>query len=114
MAVIGKADFVEKLSEKMGSLSPKRSFESKAFAEDCVDSVFETITEIVSEGNDFSIKGFGTFKAVSRSERVARNLQTGEQIIIPAKNPQTGEQIIIPAKKVPVFKPGNKFKSCIK
>lgn len=101
MVVIGKADFVEKLSEKMGSLSPKRSFESKAFAEDCVDSVFETIMEIVSEGNDFSIKGFGTFKVASRSERVARN-------------PRTGEQIIIPAKKVPVFKPGNKFKSCIK
>lgn len=101
MAVIGKADFVKKLSEKMGGLSPKRSFESKAFAEDCVDSVFETIMEVVSEGNDFSVKGFGTFKAASRSERVARN-------------PKTGEQVIIPAKKVPVFKPGNKFKSCIK
>jgi nucleoid DNA-binding protein len=62
-----------------------------------VDSVFASIMEIVSEGNSVTILGFGKFDAVSRSERVGRN-------------PQTGESVIIPAKLVPAFQPGKDFK----
>ena len=85
------------LIEKMVSERPK-DFPSKAAAARTANAVFEIIKEAVASGDVVSIGGFGTFKAVDRGERTARN-------------PQTGEEIVVPAHKVPKFKAGSEFKA---
>lgn len=56
-----------------------------------LEATFKVIPDIVTSGKQIQIKGFGTFKSVTRKERIGRN-------------PATGEQITIPEKNVPVFK----------
>lgn len=48
-----------------------------------VDSVFEQITSALSKGQEVKISGFGTFKVKERAERKARNIHTGEEIVVP-------------------------------
>ena len=66
-----------------------------------VDSVFDTITSALSQGQDVKISGFGTFKIKERAARKARN-------------PQSGEEIMIEARKVPTFKPAKQLKELVK
>jgi len=66
-----------------------------------VDSVMETITTALKNGDKVEIIGFGAF---SVSERAARK----------GRNPQTGEEIEIAASKVPSFKAGKKLKDAVK
>jgi DNA-binding protein HU-beta len=66
-----------------------------------VDSVFDTITSALSQGQDVKISGFGTFKIKERAARKARN-------------PQTGEEILIPENKVPAFKPAKSLRDAVK
>lgn len=88
---MNKKELVEKLIEKSG--------EKKA--EKVLNAFVETIKEAVAAGDTVQLVGFGTFEARERASREARN-------------PQTGEVILIPAKKVPVFKPGKIFKEALK
>lgn len=66
-----------------------------------VDSVFDTIISILSQGKDVKISGFGTFKVKERAARKARN-------------PQSGEEIMIEARKVATFKPAKQLKELVK
>lgn len=66
-----------------------------------VDSVMETITKALKNGEKVEILGFGAF---SVSERAARK----------GRNPQTGEEIEIAASKAPTFKAGEKLKGAVK
>lgn len=66
-----------------------------------VDSVFDTITSALSQGQDVKISGFGTFKIKERAARKGRN-------------PQSGEEIMIEARKVPTFKPAKQLKELVK
>ena len=66
-----------------------------------VDSIMETITTALKNGDKVEIIGFGAF---SVSERAARK----------GRNPQTGEEIEIAASKVPSFKAGKKLKDAVK
>ena len=66
-----------------------------------VESVMETITTALKNGDKVEIIGFGAF---SVSERAARK----------GRNPQTGEEIEIAASKVPSFKAGKKLKDAVK
>ncbi|MCM3034239.1 HU family DNA-binding protein [Niallia sp. MER 6] len=66
-----------------------------------VDSVMETITTVLKNGDKVEIIGFGAF---SVSERAARK----------GRNPQTGEEIEIAASKAPSFKAGKKLKDAVK
>lgn len=88
---MNKKELVEKLIEKSG--------EKKA--EKVLNAFVETVKEAVAAGDTVQLVGFGTFEARERASREARN-------------PQTGEVILIPAKKVPVFKPGKIFKEALK
>lgn len=74
---------------------------SKAAAERAVNHAFAFIRDSVAEGEDVSIKDFGTF---SLSQRAAR---TG-------RNPATGAEIEIPASKAVKFKPAGSFKEQVK
>ena len=66
-----------------------------------VNTVFETISESLSNGEKVQIIGFGSFDVRERAERKGRN-------------PQTGAELVIPASKVPGFKAGKALKETVK
>ena len=66
-----------------------------------VNTVFDVITDAVSEGDNVSIAGFGKFEVKERDARIGRN-------------PQTGETIQIGASKSPRFKASSTFKAAVK
>ena len=49
-----------------------------------VDGVIRIIKESLAKGEDITIRGFGTLAVVNLAEKTARNLTTGEPIIVPA------------------------------
>ena len=73
---------------------------SKAAAGRVVDTVFDTITETLSKGDQVTLVGFGTFLVRDRAARTGRN-------------PQTGEPIEIAAAKNPAFKAGKALKDAV-
>lgn len=50
-----------------------------------VESVFGAVSEALNSGDKLSLVGFGTFETVKRNERKCRNLQTGADMVVPAK-----------------------------
>lgn len=65
-----------------------------------VDTVLESISTALKNGEKVSLIGFGNFEVRERSARKGRN-------------PQTGEEIQIKASKVPAFKPGKQLKESV-
>ena len=65
-----------------------------------LDAIIETIVEAVAGGEDVKVENFGVFKTQTYAERIGRDMQTGETVIIPAR-------------RVPVFKPGRRFRETI-
>ncbi|MGC4378676.1 HU family DNA-binding protein [Fictibacillus sp. Mic-4] len=90
---MNKTELVASVAEKSGL--------SKKDAAQVVDSLFESITEALKNGEKVQLIGFGTFEVRERSARKGRN-------------PQTGEEIDIPASKAPAFKPGKELKEATK
>lgn len=74
---------------------------SKKQATLVVNTVFNTISESLANGEKVQIIGFGGFDVRERAERKGRN-------------PQTGEEITIPASKVPGFRAGKALKDAVK
>lgn len=66
-----------------------------------VDTAIDTIMNTVASGDKVQFIGFGTFEQTERSERQARN-------------PQTGEEMTVHATKAPKFKAGDVFKDKVK
>ena len=50
-----------------------------------VETVIGAIATELTEGGKVSLVGFGTFETVKRNSRKCRNLQTGADMIVPAK-----------------------------
>lgn len=50
-----------------------------------VQAVIESISEEIEKGGKVSLVGFGTFETTKRNSRKCRNLQTGEEMTVPAK-----------------------------
>ena len=88
-----KQDLIAKVAET-AELSKKQ-------AALVVNTVFETISESLSNGEKVQIIGFGSFDVRERAERKGRN-------------PQTGDELVIPASKVPGFKAGKALKEVVK
>jgi len=63
-----------------------------------VDAVIEGIKSGIINDGKVGLVGFGTFKAVPRKARTARN-------------PQTGEPVEVPARMVPAWKPSKLLKA---
>ena len=87
-----KAELVNAIAEKGGY--------SKKDAEKALNTVIDSITDVLVAGDKITLVGFGTFKTKENPERTGRN-------------PQTKESIVIPAKTVPVFKPGQTLKDAV-
>lgn len=81
-----KKEFVKKIAEKLDKPLVE--------VERIVDVLFETIKESMKNEEQIVIKEFGRFEVVEKAERIGRN-------------PQTGEQIMIKPKKVVKFKPSS-------
>lgn len=90
---MSKSELIKALSEKTGL----KKVEANAF----VEAFVETVQEELVKGGDVTLVGFGKFSVRERAERVGRN-------------PQTDEKLVIPAHKVPVFKAGKVLKDLIK
>lgn len=89
----GKADIVDAVAEKTGM--------TKKDALGAVDAVVDSIVDALQRGERVQLTGFGTFEIRQRRERMG-------------KNPQSGEQIVIAACKVPAFKAGKALKDAVK
>ena len=60
-----------------------------------------TITKALKSGEDVTLTGFGTFRAIKRPARLA-------------VQPRTREQINVKAHKVPKFSPGKGLRDAVK
>ncbi|MGD1851886.1 MAG: HU family DNA-binding protein [Cyanophyceae cyanobacterium] len=90
---MNKTELVDLISEKAGM--------TKAQSKAALESILETITESLKEGEPVQLIGFGTFKTNHRAARTGRN-------------PQTGAEIQIAAANVPAFVAGKALKDAVK
>ncbi len=89
---MNKNDLVAAVSGKAGL--------SKADSARAVESVFDIISNSLTQGNEVRLVGFGTFSVANRAASKGRN-------------PRTGEAIDIPASKQPKFKAGKGLKESV-
>ncbi|MBV4500603.1 HU family DNA-binding protein [Pseudomonas shirazensis] len=78
----------------------QRAAISKKDAGDFLDAFTKVITETLESGQEIAIVNFGRFSLTPRAERMGRNPQTGEPMLIQSAN------------KV-VFKPGKGIKDAV-
>ena len=88
-----KSDIVENLNNEIGL--------NKREAKELVDMLFNDIKNLLSEGHEVKLSGFGNFQLRDKSSR-------------PGRNPRTGEDVEISARRVVTFKSGQKLKESVK
>ena len=88
-----KFDIVNSLNNEIGL--------NKREAKELVDSFFENIKKLLSQGQEVKLSGFGNFQLKNKSSR-------------PGRNPRTGEDVEITARRVVTFKSGQKLKESVK
>ena len=84
-----KSDLIQEVSQKHNT--------TKVMATLIVNSILDSITNTLKQGNRAEIRGLGTF-------------ELREYGAYQGRNPQTGEKIQVKPKKLPFFKPG-KFRN---
>ena len=85
-----KADIVDQIAEAIGL--------TKTDTAAVVEGFLPSVVSALQKGEHIEIRGFGTFKVVTRASRTGRN-------------PKTGEVVRIPERPVPVFKPSRELRS---
>lgn len=65
-----------------------------------IDGLIRIMKEKLAEGEEITIRGFGSFSVVHREERKGRN-------------PKTGGEHVIPAHHTVKFKPSKEFKQTL-
>ena len=88
-----KADIFERVYEKVGGFSKKDAVE-------IVESVFSLIKETLAKGEKLKVSSFGNFVVRAKKERLGRN-------------PQTGQPIVIAERRVLTFKPSQVLKDLV-
>lgn len=89
---MNKADLINEIAQTTNI--------TKKDADTAITAAMEIIIDALREGDRVQLIGFGTFEVKNRSERLGRNLHTGEEIIIPAA-------------KIPHFKAGKLMKEAV-
>ncbi len=89
---MNKTELIAAVAEKSGM--------TKKEADVAVNTVFETITQTLTNGEKVQLVGFGTFEVKDRGARTGRD-------------PRTNKAIEIPAYKAPVFKVGKALKDTV-
>lgn len=86
-----KSQLIERVAEQLaGTISRKD-------AELIVNTLFRDMANALKNGDKIEIRGLGSFKTVTRRERVGRN-------------PKTGEKVKVARKRAVFFKPGKDLK----
>jgi integration host factor subunit alpha len=88
-----KADIIERVYEKVGGFSKKEAAE-------VVESVFNVMKTTLALNEKIKISGFGNFVVRKKKERMGRN-------------PQTGQPIVIQQRRVLNFKPSQVLKNAL-
>ena len=88
-----KFDIVKNLNDEIGL--------NKREAKELVDSFFDNIKKLLSQGHEVKLSGFGNFQLKDKSSR-------------PGRNPRTGDDVEIKARRVVTFKSGQKLKESVK
>ena len=88
-----KFDIVESLNDEIGL--------NKREAKELVDSFFDNIKKLLSQGHEVKLSGFGNFQLKDKLSR-------------PGRNPRTGEDVEITARRVVTFKSGQRLKESVK
>jgi integration host factor subunit alpha len=88
-----KFDIVKNLNDEIGL--------NKREAKELVDSFFDNIKKLLSQGQEVKLSGFGNFQLKNKSSR-------------PGRNPRTGDDVEITARRVVTFKSGQKLKESMK
>jgi integration host factor subunit alpha len=70
-----KADIVERVYEKVGGFSKKEAAE-------VVETVFQLMKNTLTSSEKIKISGFGNFVVREKKQRMGRNPQSGEPIVI--------------------------------
>ena len=83
-----KADLVDSISSKTGV--------DKVSALVILESFMAEVKKSVSNGEDVTLRGFGSFLLKHRAEKTARNISKNTTIIVPAHD-------------IPSFKPSKEF-----
>jgi integration host factor subunit beta len=65
-------------------------------AEIMVDTIFDSMSDALAQGEGIEIRGFGSLKVKDRAAREG-------------PNPKTGESVHIPAKRLPFFRIGKEL-----
>ena len=86
-----KAEIIDAVYEQVGGFSKKEAAE-------IVEAVFDTMKEVLADGQKIKISGFGNFVVRAKKQRIGRN-------------PQTGAPIPIEARRVLTFKPSQVLKA---
>ncbi len=89
---MNKADLVDEVAARTG--------QTKVAVAAAVEAMMTVIIDAVADSESVTLSGFGTFEPKQRKARTGRN-------------PRTGVAVPIPPKTVPVFRPGNTFKSSV-
>ncbi len=88
-----KSDLIERVAQRLPHISKKDT-------ETVVNTIFDSMTESLKQGDRIEIRGFGSFQVKIREAREGRN-------------PKTGDEVKIPAKRAPFFKVGKELKERI-
>ena len=83
-------------SDSIARIAQKRGLYQRD-VERVVATVFEEVTEALSDGDRVELRGFGAFSVKHRDARTGRN-------------PRTGEAVDVEAKSVPFFKTGKQLR----
>ena len=70
-----KADIVERVYKKVGGFSKKEAAE-------VVEAVFQLMKKTLTSNEKIKISGFGNFVVREKKQRMGRNPQSGEPIVI--------------------------------
>ena len=87
---MNKSDLIDTLAGKLPNLSGRD-------VEVIVNTIFESMVDVLKKGERIEIRGFGSFEVRVRKPRVGRNPKTGASV-------QVGE------RKVPFFKVGKELR----
>ncbi|MBQ3696078.1 MAG: integration host factor subunit beta [Alphaproteobacteria bacterium] len=87
-----KSELIDKIAETENV--------SKTVAKRIVNTIFDTITEALVEGNRVELREFGVLSVRTRKARTGRN-------------PKTGASVQVSQKKVPFFKAGKAVKQAL-
>lgn len=90
MATMTRNDLATKLRNQFGFTAAQSG--------KLIDLIFQEICESLINGEEVKFAGFGTFKILDKSARIARN-------------PKTGETAIVSARRVASFRPSNEFRN---